>query len=86
MNPSDINIVWDPRPSFNFTNNSFSLTDIITSKYFYIPAIFILSCYGVIYPNEIFLLLSTGVSLMSTTILELYNWWYNRDGGGPPDL
>jgi hypothetical protein len=75
----------NPRP--NFTDYSFYLTDIITSKYFYIPVIVILSCYGISYHNEILTSVSTGVNIVSNTILDWYNWWFNiRPGGGPTDL
>ena len=71
----------NPRP--NFIDYSFSLTDIITSKYFYMPVIVILSYYSISYHNEIL----TGVNVVSNTILDWYNWWFNiRPGGGTTDL
>lgn len=65
--------VVTPRPFFTY--ESFSLTDILTSKYFYIPVICILTYYGVSYHNEIY-------TTLSNSVLDLYNWWFNKGPTG----
>lgn len=73
--------VVNPKPYF--VDNFYSLTDIITSKYFYIPVIFILSCYGITYHQEIF----TGLKVVTNSLLDWYNWYFNiKPGGGTSDL
>jgi hypothetical protein len=80
VEPIRYKYVTNPKPKI--IDHSFSLTDIITSKYFYIPAIIILSCYGITYHNEIFTSVSTQVSVVSNTILDWYHWFFGR---GPND-